>query len=141
MPNVTTSQVLSNGERNAVVRLTFLGDGSGQESGIIKINAGKTGPFGSPQGGKIFYPNLKFRIEKIWYDIKGLTLRVQWEGMPNIDALILGNVDDYDFKPFGGIPMDPTVSFPTGNIAFTTVGAVAGSSYTVLLWLIKDIQS
>lgn len=140
MANITTSQILINGERNAVVRLTCLSDGTA-ETGVIKIDATKNGPFGSKIGGKTFFPLLKFRIEGVMYDIKNMGLRIQWEGMPSIDALVLANVDDFDFRRWGGIPMDPTVSFPTGNIVFTTVGAVAGSSYSVILRLIKDIQS
>lgn len=140
MANITTSQILINGERNAVVRFTCLSDGT-NENGVVKIDATKNGPFGAKIGAKTFYPNLKFRIEGISYDIKNMGLRIQWEGQPNVDALVLGNVDDFDFRRWGGIPMAPELSFPTGNILFTTVGAVANSSYTVLLRLLKDIQS
>lgn len=137
MPNTTTSQIIANGADNAVIRLTCFSDGTA-ETNVVKVDATKTGPLG--HNGK--YPGTKLRIKSVDYDIQGMNcLRIEWVGMPNADALIVSGAGEMDFTRIGGLPVDGDVASATGSIAFSTVGAVANSSYTVILWLSKNIQA
>lgn len=136
MANVTTSQIIVNGERDAVVRLTCFSDGT-NENDVLKIDATKTGPFGNIIGGKTIYPGLNLCVRRVWYDVNGMTVRLLWKGAPSADMLLLAGFADMDFRQFAGLGVPADVAGATGSISVSTVGAMAGSAYSLILALSK----
>ena len=139
MPNVTTSQIIVNGDRNAVVRLTCFSDGT-NETNVLKVDATKTGPLGTFAKGQWFYPGTNLVVKRVDYDVNGMTLRIQWDGAPNTDMLVLGGFGTRDFTRFAGLTVPAGMPGATGSIDFATAGAAAGSNYSVVLHLTKYTQ-
>lgn len=128
MADATTIQ-LYDGVRNCQVKLTNFSDGTGQTNAVL-INASTLVP----------NPGAHMKIRRIRYNVDGMYVRLQWGGTPNQDIAILGNGQDMlDFSTeyAGGFPNNATT--PTGNILLTTVGALSGSNYTIVLDMIKGV--
>lgn len=142
MADTVTTQIFDNGPRNAVVKFTNVSDGTG-ETGVVKVNATSTGPYGVPFQGQTFYPGVNIKLISIKYSVFGMGLRVQWQGSPNLDMLVLQATDHWTFlnerDGFGGLYPPIGASGMTGSILFTTVGAGVGSGYTIIMALTKGI--
>lgn len=136
MANVTTSQIILSGERDALVRLTCFSDGT-NENDVLKIDATKTGPLGNTTMGKTVYPGTNLCVRRVWYDVNGMTVRLLWRGAPSADMLLLSGFQDMDLRQFGGLGVPADVSGATGSISVTTVGAMPGSAYSIILALTK----
>ena len=138
MADLVTSQTLEEGPRNLVMRFTNLSDGTG-ENGVVKVNA--TAAHGVTIAGNTIYPGVHLKVIGIDYDCKGMGLRIQWVASTNQDILICENADHQDYKRFGGIANPGVVALAgsTGSIAFTTINAAAGASYSVVLRMTKGI--
>lgn len=141
MADSVTSQLLENGPRFAVYKFTNVSDGTG-EAGVVKVNATSTGPLGVLVQGRTFYPGTHLKLVEIKYSVFSMGLRVQWEGTPDTDMLVLQATDHWELlnqrQGFGGL-YAPTSISPTGSIKFTTIGAGIGSGYTILMTLTKGI--
>src|ERR1035437_7807918 len=141
MVDVVTSTILENGPRRVVVAFTNLSDGTG-ESGVVKIDATSSGPLGVVIQGQTVYPGVGLKIVDLWYDIKAMGLRIQWAATTPTDILVLGGFGRWPLLDtlagFGGMT-NPNATGATGSILFTTVGAAANSSYSVILEMIKGI--
>lgn len=140
MADLVTSQVLFNGRRHAVFRFTNLSDGTG-EAGVVKVDASSSGPLGVVLQGQTFYPGVHLKITGIDYDIRSMGLRIQWAAGANEDIEILGGFGIKKYRDIGGIQNPGTTALPgsTGSIAFTTVDANLGASYSVILRMTKGI--
>jgi hypothetical protein len=141
MVDTVTTQLLENGGRFAVMKFTNVSDGTG-EAGVVKVDATSTGLLGNHFQGNLIYPGTHLAITAIKYSTSGMSLRIQWQGTPNTDAIIVAATDHWAFKNerdgFGGL-VAPSSITPTGSILFTTIGAATNSSYTVILTLTKNI--
>lgn len=140
MADLVTSQLIFNGPRHAVFRFTNLSDGTG-EAGVVKVDATSSGLLGVVVQGQTFYPGVHLKIVGIDYDIKSMGLRIQWAAGTNEDIEILGGFGIKKYKDIGGIqnPGTAALTGATGSIAFTTVGANLGASYSVVLRMTKGI--
>lgn len=132
MADTVTSQIIVNGPRNLVMKFTNFSDATG-ETGVKKVDAQST-TFAN-QG---VVPGVHLKVERIWYDIKGGSLRILWDATTPTDMLDLGGFGHETFMRFGGLtnPMQPGA---TGSILFTTVGFAASSSYSVTLEMRKCV--
>lgn len=129
MADVVTTQKLLDDARNLVMKFTNFSDGTG-ENLVTKINVATLNP---P------VPGLHLKLWSYAYDIKLLNLRIQWEGTPNTDLLVLGGfANAIDCGGFGGVWNNAPQ--PTGNVLFTTNGATLGASYSVILEFKKGVQ-
>lgn len=143
MVDVVTTQILENGPRRIVVKFTNVSDGTG-ETGVVKIDATASGPYGVNIGGRLFYPLTHLKIVDLMYDISGMQVRIQWEASSNVDAFIASGAGAGPFKMlderagFQGI-VNNGGSGVTGSIAFTTIGATSGDSYTIIMTLTKNV--
>lgn len=138
MADTVSTQIIQNGARNIVVKFTNLSDGTG-ESAVTKVNATSSGPYGVSVKGQTFYPGIHLTVWKIEYDVKAMGLRIQWDATSAQDMVNLGPENgrmDYGFA--GGLTV-PVITGATGSILFTTTGAMANSSYTVVLHLKKNV--
>lgn len=143
MADTVTTQLFDNGPRIFVYKFTSISDGTG-ETGVIKVNASATGPLGVSVQGQTFYPGVHLAITEIKYSVFSMGLRIQWEGNPsNSDMLVLQATDHWIFlnerTGFGGLTPPAGLAGATGSIAFTTVGAGAGSGYTIILTGTKNV--
>jgi len=133
MADTVTSQVIVNGNRNLVMKFTNLSDGTG-ESAVKKVDA-QSATFATTSGN---VPGTHLTINKVYYDLKTMSLRILWDNTIDTDALILGGFGTFDFNSFKGLT-NPLNAGATGSILFTTVGAAANASYTVVLEMIKNV--
>lgn len=124
MANVITT---FDGERAVRVILTSVSDGNNEES-VVKVDV----------SALINAPS-RVRIAGIRYDVSGMGVRLEWEANDNVDAFILGNGNSqyFDFRNFGGI-RNSAGEGVTGNISLSTIGAVAGATYSIVLELEHD---
>lgn len=140
MADQVSTQIIQNGARNVIVKFTNLSDGTG-ENGVTKVDATSTGPYGVLVKGQTFYPGIHLTVWKIEYDVKAMGLRIQWAASSAQDMVNLGPENgrmNYDF--FGGLTV-PVITGATGSILFTTTGAMANSSYTVVMHLKKNVPA
>ncbi len=128
MADTVSTQVLSNGPRNYVVRLQGTSDATG-ESAVKKVDASTLfGPDGqnAPTG---------FSIKKVDYSISGFTsVQLLFDATTDDVALTLSGDGNKVFDP--PIP-DPRSTGTTGDILLTSNGASSGDAYDITLSLIK----
>ena len=126
MADAVTSQTLVDGERNVVMKFTNISDGTG-EAAVTKVTASALG--GSPAN---------LRIDRIIASTYGMQVNILWDATTPVTAWVLSQSEcnDYDFRHFGGLKNNGGAGV-TGNIKFSTVGASAGDSYSVILHLSK----
>jgi len=141
MADVVTTQILENGPRRIVTKFTNFSDGTG-ESGVTKVDATSAGPYGVVIAGQTYYPGTHLKVVGIIYDLKVMSLRIQWVATSNVDMLVLGGFGQWRFTDmragFQGL-INPLTTGATGSISFTTEAAAANASYSVILEMIKGI--
>lgn len=141
MADKVTSQVLENGPVRLVMKFTDLSDGTG-ESAVKKVDA-QSLVFGVVNGGVTFVPGTTLVVVGIIWNVVGMTLRMQWEATADVELVDLGGYGQWDFRDqragFGGLA-NPMTAGSTGSILFTTAGQSNGSSYSVILEMIRGMQ-
>ena len=142
MADLVTSQWLHNGPRYAVAKFTNVSDATG-ELDVVKVDATATGPLGNRDQGQLIYPGTKLAVYAVKYSTAGMALRIQWQATVPLDMLVVSATDHWQFlneqDGFAGLTVPAGTAGATGSILFTTVGAAANSSYTVILYLTKNI--
>jgi hypothetical protein len=126
MANAVSSQTLVDGAKNLVVKLTFLGDGSGEESAVLKVDVSTYA--GTPS---------RVRIKKIHYSVAGMVATLLWDATTDVRIVDLQGDGHMDCCEFGGLYNNAGTGI-TGDIMLTTTGAGSGDSYTIILEMIKD---
>ena len=130
MVDTVDTKVVFAGTRRYVTRLTNISDGTG-ESAVVKVDVSAlTGPDGTP-------PTYT-AVEKIEYDISGMTVRLYWDADTDDEIAVLSGAGFLDWSEAGGL-VDPKSTGTTGDIVLTTNAHTAGDTYTITLYLIlKD---
>ena len=126
MANVVNTQVLIDGKRNAVVKITGVLDTSNVASTTIIDPANFSGV---PTG---------FRIDHLDYSISDpLEVRLQWDAATPIDILPIAGRGKMSFHNFGGLTDNATN--PTGKINILTTGYTTGTLiFSVVLEMVKQ---
>jgi hypothetical protein len=130
MADAVTSQILVDGDRNFVLKLTNLSDGTG-ESAVAKTVIANLHPA----------PTL-LRLEKIQGNIYGMEVELLWKATTNVNIMNLGpglNIDQC-FEDVGGI-QNTKASGYTGDMLLTTSGQSNGSFYELFLHFKKKYAS
>lgn len=130
MADAVTSQTIFDGERMAVMKFTNISDGTG-ESAVLKVDVSALAPssFQRPCDG--------VTIERVHYSIGGMTVSVLWDATTDVPALVLApGQSTFDFAKIQ-VPNNSGAG-KTGDICFTTIGASAGDSYTIMLEMVKS---
>lgn len=126
MADAVTSQTLVDGERNVVMKFTNVSDGTG-ESAVLKVDVSALS--GSPSSVK---------ITEIEYDISGMQVQILWDATTDVPAFILSTGQQHlDFSKGGGIVNNAGAGV-TGDILFTTIGAAANDTYSIVLHMKKN---
>jgi len=123
MANTVETQVLVNGERNLVLKIHIHGDGSGEETDTIIVNAS-------------VYGTSDIKIMGIQSAFTGFSAELIWGGSPNLHCFNVSASDlAQDFEEFGGLNNNAVAK--TGDILITTVGLGSGDSGSLILKMIK----
>ena len=130
MANVVSTQILVDGARNAVVKITGVLDTSNVSSTVVVDPAS-------------FNPKpTAFRIDHLDYSISDpLEVRLQWDATTPIDILPIAGRGRMSFWNFGGLQNN--APSPTGRIALSTAGynTTIGTTplvFSVVLELVKQ---
>lgn len=128
MPDQVETQIIQDAAVNALLLFTNVSDGSG-ETAATKVNASALN--GAPT---------HLRIMKIRYATAGMAVRILWDGPTSKTAWVLpaDHAEELCFEDIGGLQNKVALADATGNINFTTIGADANDSYSVLLWIKKN---
>lgn len=132
MADAVTTQTLLDGERLVIMKFTNVSDGTG-ESAVNKIIVANL----AANSRGVACSDLK--INKIWSTTTGMAVNVLWDATTDVLAWTLPQDTNYHMcfgEHLGGIPNNAGTG-KTGNIAFSTIGASAGDSYSIILECIK----
>ena len=130
MADAVTSQTIFDGERMAVMKFTNISDGTG-ETAVVKVDVSAlaSSSFQRPCDG--------VTIERVHYSIGGMAVSILWDATTDVPALVLApGQSTFDFTKIQ-LPNDAG-SGKTGDICFTTIGASAGDTYTIVLEMVKS---
>ena len=78
MADTVSTRILEQGERNLIVQLTNLSDGTG-ETGVVKVDASTLSPIPDD-----------LVIDWVQWDISGMNVQIDWDATANVTALLLG---------------------------------------------------
>lgn len=127
MANVLTTQIILDGPRNAIVKLTGVLDTS-DESLTIKVDPASFSPIPT-----------QFRIDHIDYSISDqLEIQLFWDASSPLIILPLAGRGRLAFWNFGGLQNNASTG-KTGKISLKTTGWASGTQiYSVTLELVKQ---
>jgi hypothetical protein len=130
MADAVTTQVIFQGDKQVVLKFTNVSDGTG-ESAVTKVDVATLAPYQKQAC-------IAVQIDRIYAMTSGMDVRMLWDA--TTDQVILtvpSNIaQTFDFDNWGGINNNAGAG-SNGNILFTTVGATAGDSYSIILYLRK----
>lgn len=125
MPNAVSYQLIESGLRNYIVKLTIVGDGSGEET-ALRVNE-VSGDMGTA-------PSLR-RVTGL---LVGCTAQLLWDA--DTDVVVFGLSDSRDIDltfPAAGIPNNAGTG-KTGDLLITTAGLGNGDVVTLIVHLTKS---
>jgi hypothetical protein len=127
MADSVTSQTIMDGSKTVVMKFTNVSDGTG-ETAVVKADA-----------SALLNAPSKLKVMRVWAMTDGLSVNVLFDATADVLALSVpsGFMEHLDFRSFGGVNNNAG-SGVTGDISFTTVGASAGDSYSIVLELSKS---
>lgn len=134
MANVVTTQILQDGPRNLVVRLTGVLDTSdvAATSLVTLANLSAVDAAGSAPTRLI--------VDKISYNVESpLAVHLAWDATTDVTfASLVNSGDDLEFAKFGGL-YNTEATGATGAIMYSTQGWSAGAilSFNVILEMRK----
>jgi hypothetical protein len=131
MADSVTSQTILDGDRNAVLSFTNVSDGTG-ESAVLKVDVSALQANSSRA-----QPCTGVVVRRVIYDCFGMSVSMLWDATTDVRFSVLAGYGTHDFSSFGGIPNNAAAG-KTGDILFTTNGASAGDTYSIVLELEKQ---
>lgn len=120
MADSVTTQTLFSGEKRVVMAFTSVSDGTG-EAAVQKVDISALP--GAPT---------KVKINKVEFATFGMSVSVLFDHTTDDRVLALQGYGCMEFCEVGGL-QDPASAGGTGDILFTTNGADAGDTYTIVL--------
>jgi len=131
MANTITKQTLVDDIRKTVVKITIVGDGSGEETNYVLYDA-----------SSYTHNSINNKLMKLEYALNGFTANLNWDA--TADVFIMNLLDKYPFKHcfewFGGI-INNSGTGKTGDILMTTIGLGAADVGTIILTVYKKIKN
>lgn len=120
MADAVTTHTLVDGQRDLVVKLTNLSDGTG-ESAVKKVDVAS---------------GTTLKLMRVWYSVTGMVATLLWDADTDVRILDLAGDGHMDFRDFGGIPNNAGTGV-TGDVMLTTTGHTSGDNYSLILWFQK----
>ena len=133
MADAVTSTTILDGDKDFIVQLTNVSDGTG-ESAVAKVDVSSLATRKSDGAACT-----GVKLTKVYYSILGFTkIGLFWDATSNTLCMELNPSADgiLDFSPFGGL-QSTAGSGKTGDIKLTTTGHASGDSYVIVLTVIK----
>ena len=131
MADAVTTLVTNNGPLNYQARFTNISDGTG-ESAVIKIDK-------STLANELGVEPRQLDIIRIQWSIQGFSsVRILWDHTTDDTAQVLAVGNGFRDYADSNELADPRSAGGTGDLLFTTAGAVSGATYDILLWVKKS---
>lgn len=132
MANVTSVQVLEEGPRNVVVKMTGVLDTSDLAATLFADVSTFT------CGGTRPAPT-QVRIDRLWFAVQDpLAVSVLWDATTDVLAHSCSDSQDFSFRKFGGLQNNAGAG-KTGDVMISTSGWTAGvKTFTVIAWCVKQ---
>ena len=130
MADAVNSQTLFDGDSQAVMKFNNVSDGTG-ESAVLKVNVATLKPnyIGKPCTG--------VTIRRVMAMVNGMSVNILWDADTDVSALIVApGMYTFNFDDTALLGNNAGTG-KTGNILFTTIGASAGDTYSIVLEMIK----
>ncbi len=130
MADAVNSQTLFDGLSQAVMKFNNVSDGTG-EAAVLKVDVSALA------ANNVGKECTGVSIRKITAMISGMSVNVLWDATADVSAVILApgmytlNFDDT------AILGNNAGAGKTGDILFTTVGAAANDTYSIIIEMIK----
>lgn len=130
MADAVNSQTLFDGLSQAVMKFNNVSDGTG-EAAVLKVDVSALA------ANNVGKECTGVSIRKITAMISGMSVNVLWDATTDVSAVVLApgmytlNFDDT------AILGNNAGAGKTGDIMFTTVGAAANDTYSIILEMIK----
>ena len=135
MADTVTSQTILDTPYRLVMKFTNVSDGSG-ESAVKKVDVSAF-TAGSRIDSTTVSTCTDVRIDKIYYNNSGMSVKLLWDASTDVEAIHLKDTQgEFDFSSFGGLKNN-SGSGKTGDIMFTTVGHSNTDFYWVVLEMTK----
>jgi hypothetical protein len=134
MADAVTSTTIIDSDKDFIVQLTNVSDGTG-ESAVAKVDV--SGLKVSSLDGKACSG---VKLQKVYYSILGFTkIGLFWNASSDTLCIELNPSADgvLDFSPFGGL-QNTSGSGKNGDINLTTTGHSSGDTYLIVLHCIKS---
>lgn len=130
MADAVTSQTVFDGEREAVMKFTNISDGTGEIAALkVDVSALNTNAWGKPCDS--------VTLDRIHASINGMSVAVLWDADTDVPAVILApGMYTFDHGKRVQLPNNAGTG-KTGDILFTTIGASAGDTYSIVLEMVK----
>ena len=131
MADTVATQILSDGPKFTVLKLTNVSDGTG-ETAVVKVDVSTLEL--SADGDAC----TDVVIERIWWQCIGMKVQILWNASTNLFCIELGENQSgmHDYTVFGGLTNN-SGGGKNGDVLFTTVGHTSADTYTVILYLRK----
>lgn len=121
---IVTSQIVYEGVRNLVMQFTGRGDGSGDETNVVKVDVSALTP-----------PCARVQIRKITYDVAYGIVVLSWDAPSPTDLVLLEGHDEIDYCAEGGL--QNVVAGTNGDLLLSTKSFEANSIYTLKIEMVK----
>jgi hypothetical protein len=129
MADAVTSQTIFDGERVAVMKFTNVSDGTG-EAGVVKVDVSALAANNEDKACN------GVKIERMHTSVNGMSVNILWDATADVPAFIVApGVNCFDFSKIQ-LPNNAGAG-KTGDVLFTTIGAAANSTYTIMLEMVK----
>lgn len=131
MADAVTSQTVFDGEREVVMKFTNISDGTG-ETAVLKVDVSSLSPSFSGKACD------GVTLDRIHASINGMSVAVLWDATADVPAVILApGMYTFDHGKRVQLPNNAG-SGKTGDVLFTTIGASAGDTYSIVLEMVKS---
>ena len=131
MADAVTSQTVFDGEREVVMKFTNISDGTG-ETAVLKVDVSSLSPSFSGKACD------GVTLDRIHASINGMSVAVLWDATADVPAVILApGMYTFDHGKRVRLPNNAG-SGKTGDVLFTTIGASAGDTYSIVLEMVKS---
>jgi len=121
-----TTRVVHDGERNLIIQLIGKADGLDQETGVVKVDASE-------------FNCRTVKILSVTSSVVGGKVILTWDSMPSPENFLYleGSGDEFCYGDRGLTNDAPDLA--SGDILLSTEGFEPGSSYSILLKMVKKI--
>lgn len=130
MANTITTQTLLDGDRNAVIKIHIVSDGTAESNTQIVDVSGLSNLDTNVATGEV-------RLDKVKANLSGFAADLHWDATSNVDIMSVPDGEsDHDFKRFGGLANNAGAG-KTGDVLMSLRGNSAGDEGTIVLEMVK----